>query len=84
MIRRIPALYMTMLETAEIVSERYQVPRYKQDEYALQSQRRTADAQVAGRFNDGNQFAAVHARSGGARNKRATASICTAASPINT
>jgi acetyl-CoA C-acetyltransferase len=44
-------LYMTMLETAEIVSERYQVTRQRQDEYALQSQQRTAAAQAAGRFD---------------------------------
>jgi acetyl-CoA C-acetyltransferase len=45
-----PAIYMTMLETAEIVSERYGVSREAQDEYALQSQQRTAEAQSAGRF----------------------------------
>ena len=44
-------LYMTMLETAEIVAERYQVTRERQDEYALQSQQRTAAAQAAGRFD---------------------------------
>ena len=37
-------LYMTMIETAEIVAERYQVTRERQDEYALQSQQRTAAA----------------------------------------
>ncbi len=47
-----PALYMTMLETAEIVSERYGVSREAQDEYALRSQQRTAAAQQAGRFDD--------------------------------
>src|SRR5665213_236653 len=49
---KLPALYMAMIETAEIVSERYGVSREAQDEYALQSQRRTAEAQAAGRFND--------------------------------
>ncbi|MGH6982163.1 MAG: acetyl-CoA C-acyltransferase, partial [Stellaceae bacterium] len=44
--------YMAMIETAEIVSDRYKVSREAQDEYALQSQRRTAEAQAAGRFND--------------------------------
>jgi acetyl-CoA C-acetyltransferase len=44
-------LYMTMIETAEIVAERYQVTREAQDEYALQSQQRTAAAQQAGRFD---------------------------------
>src|SRR6202046_3596505 len=44
-------LYMTMLETAEIVSERYQVTRHRQVEYALQSQQRMAAAQAAGRFD---------------------------------
>ena len=46
-----PDLYMTMIETAEIVAERYQVTRDAQDEYALQSQQRTAAAQAAGRFD---------------------------------
>jgi len=44
-------LYMTMIETAEIVAERYQVTREAQDEYAVQSQRRTAAAQEAGRLD---------------------------------
>ena len=46
-----PALYMTMLETAEIVSERYGVSREVQDAYAAQSQERTHQAQQAGRFD---------------------------------
>lgn len=46
-----PALYMSMLETAEIVAERYGISRERQDEFALQSQRRTALAQQAGRFD---------------------------------
>jgi acetyl-CoA C-acetyltransferase len=48
----LPQLYMAMLETAEIVSERYGIPREAQDEYALQSQQRTAVAQQAGRFRE--------------------------------
>lgn len=48
----LPALYMTMLETAEIVADRYDIPREAQDEYALQSQQRTAAAQAAGKFDD--------------------------------
>ena len=47
-----PALWMTMIETAEIVAERYGISRERQDEYALQSQQRTAAAQAAGKFND--------------------------------
>ena len=46
-----PDLYMTMIETAEIVAERYQVTREAQDEYSLQSQQRTAAAQAAGRLD---------------------------------
>jgi len=46
-----PDLYMTMIETAEIVAERYQVTREAQDEYALLSQQRTAAAQAAGRLD---------------------------------
>ncbi len=47
-----PALYMAMLETAEVVAQRYGVSREAQDEYALQSQQRTAAAQAAGKFDD--------------------------------
>ncbi len=47
-----PALWMTMIETAEIVAERYKISRERQDEYALLSQQRTAAAQAAGVFND--------------------------------
>jgi acetyl-CoA C-acetyltransferase len=46
-----PDIYMTMIETAEIVAERYQVTRDAQDEYALSSQQRTAAAQAAGRLD---------------------------------
>ena len=44
--------YISMIETAEIVSKRYNVSRDRQDEYALQSQQRTAAAQQAGAFDD--------------------------------
>lgn len=47
-----PALWMSMLETAEVVAERYKVSRERQDEYALESQRRTAAAQQANKFKD--------------------------------
>jgi acetyl-CoA C-acetyltransferase len=46
-----PAIYISMLETAEIVSARYGVSREAQDEFALQSQQRTAQAQSEGRFD---------------------------------
>jgi acetyl-CoA C-acetyltransferase len=45
-----PDVYMTMIETAEVVAKRYYITREKQDEYALMSQQRTAAAQRAGRF----------------------------------
>lgn len=45
-----PTAYMPMIETAEIVSARYGISRAQQDEYALQSQQRTAAAQSAGRL----------------------------------
>jgi acetyl-CoA C-acetyltransferase len=51
LVERTPALYMAMIETAEIVAERYQISREAQDEYALRSQQRTATAQQAGRFD---------------------------------
>ncbi|MDE0952759.1 MAG: acetyl-CoA C-acyltransferase [Halioglobus sp.] len=44
--------YMPMLETAEIVSQRYSISREDQDIYSLQSQQRTAAAQKAGVFSD--------------------------------
>ncbi|SMH56387.1 acetyl-CoA C-acyltransferase [Maritimibacter sp. HL-12] len=44
--------YFSMLDTAEVVAARYGVSREAQDAYALQSQRRTAGAQAAGRFDD--------------------------------
>ncbi len=46
-----PGLYMSMLETAELVAARYNVSREAQDEYALRSQQRTAAAQQAGAFD---------------------------------
>jgi len=51
LVQNIPAIYMSMLETAEIVAERYGVSREAQDEYAYQSQQRTAAAQAAGYFD---------------------------------
>ncbi len=52
LMENIPATYMSMLETAEVVSERYGVTRDAQDEYGYQSQMRTAVAQEAGKFDD--------------------------------
>ena len=46
------AIYMPMLQTAETVAQRYGISREAQDEYALQSQQRTAAAQEAGIFDD--------------------------------
>ena len=46
-----PHNYMPMLQTAEIVADRYGISREEQDAYALQSQQRTAAAQAAGRFD---------------------------------
>ncbi|MDG1999245.1 MAG: acetyl-CoA C-acyltransferase [Amylibacter sp.] len=47
-----PDMYMSMLETAETVAARYGVTREDQDAYAAQSQERTHQAQLAGRFDD--------------------------------
>jgi len=47
----VPAAYIPMLETAEIVSARYGISRAAQDEFSLQSQQRTAAAQAAGLFD---------------------------------
>jgi acetyl-CoA C-acetyltransferase len=46
-----PDIYLAMVPTAEIVAERYQISRDRQDEFALLSQARTAAAQAAGRFD---------------------------------
>ena len=51
LIKHIPQIYMTMIETAEIVAERYGISREAQDEYSLQSQQRTAKAQAEGRYD---------------------------------
>ncbi len=45
-------IYMSMLETAEVVARRYGISREQQDEYGLQSQQRTAAGQEAGAFDD--------------------------------
>jgi acetyl-CoA C-acetyltransferase len=49
---RVPTLHMPMIDTAEVVAKRYGIGREAQDAYALESQRRTAAAQQAGRFDD--------------------------------
>ena len=49
---REPAAYIPMIETAEIVAERYGVSRERQDEYSAMSQQRAAAALAAGRFVD--------------------------------
>ncbi|HQT83580.1 MAG: acetyl-CoA acetyltransferase [Acidiphilium sp. 37-64-53] len=46
-----PQVYMPMIETADIVAARYNISRAAQDDYALESQRRTAAGQQAGRFD---------------------------------
>jgi len=47
----VPAIYMPMIETADIVAARYGISRDRQDAYSLESQRRTAAGQQAGRFD---------------------------------
>ncbi|MDA8664323.1 acetyl-CoA C-acyltransferase, partial [Porticoccaceae bacterium] len=47
-----PLIHMPMLDTAETVAKRYNIPREAQDEYALMSQTRTAAAQEAGVYAD--------------------------------
>ena len=47
-----PRTYLPMIDTAEVVAKRYEISRERQDEYAVQSQQRTAAAQEAGRFDD--------------------------------
>jgi acetyl-CoA C-acetyltransferase len=47
-----PAYWMPMIDTADIVAERYNISREYQDQYSLQSQQRMAAAQKAGKFKD--------------------------------
>jgi len=47
-----PAIFMAMIDTADIVAKRYNLSREYQDEYSLESQRRMAAAQQAGKFRD--------------------------------
>ena len=47
-----PNMYLQMIETAEIVADRYNISRVDQDELSFQSQQRTAAAQAAGKFDD--------------------------------
>ena len=51
LVEHLPAIYMAMGETAEVVARRYQISREAQDEYALVSQQRTARAQRDGFFD---------------------------------
>ncbi|MGH8175523.1 MAG: acetyl-CoA C-acyltransferase [Steroidobacter sp.] len=51
LVKNLPQIYMSMIETAEIVAERYGVSREAQDAYSLQSQQRTAQAQAEGRYD---------------------------------
>jgi acetyl-CoA C-acetyltransferase len=47
-----PAIYMPMLETAEVVAKRYGIGREAQDRYGVQSQLKASAAQAAGKFKD--------------------------------
>lgn len=51
LLRHTPDVYMPMLYTADNLAKKYGVSRERQDEYAFQSQQRTAAAQTAGRFD---------------------------------
>ncbi len=57
-----PNIYMPMLQTAEIVAQRYGVSRDAQDEYGFRSQQRTAAAQAAGKYE--NEIFSVTANKG--------------------
>jgi len=47
-----PEMWIPMIDTADLVAERYGVTREAQDAYSLESQLRTAAAQQAGKFDD--------------------------------
>src|SRR3982074_3037977 len=50
--RHKPESYWPMLQTAEYVARRYEIPREKQDEFGVQSQQRAAKARADGKFKD--------------------------------
>jgi len=50
--RHKPETYWPMLQTAEYVARRYEIPREKQDEFGVQSQNRAAKARAEGKFKD--------------------------------
>lgn len=50
--KHIPEIYMSMIDTADLVAERYHISRQAQDEFSVESQKRTADAQAKGLFDD--------------------------------
>ncbi|MDB5416943.1 MAG: acetyl-CoA C-acyltransferase [Phenylobacterium sp.] len=52
LIEMYPAFHMPMIDTADVVAERYKISREYQDEFSLESQRRMAAAQQAGKFRD--------------------------------
>ena len=52
LIKKHPDIYMPMIQTAEVVANRYGISREAQDEYGYQSQMRTAAAQERGAFDD--------------------------------
>ncbi len=47
-----PDLYLPMIETADIVAKRYHISREDQDRFSVESQRKTAEAQTAGRYKE--------------------------------
>ncbi len=51
-VERKPALYMEMIDTADVVAQRYGISREAQDRFSAESQRKTAEAQDAGRYGD--------------------------------
>jgi acetyl-CoA C-acetyltransferase len=52
LLKTYPAIWMPMIDTADLVAERYGISRERQDEYSMESQRRTAAAQAEGKFDD--------------------------------
>jgi acetyl-CoA C-acetyltransferase len=51
LLKNFPGLYYPMIQTAQIVADRYKIGREEQDEYSLISQQRTAAAQDSGKFD---------------------------------
>ena len=71
--KHVPNVFMPMIDTAEVVDRRYNVSREEQDQYSLESQRRTTAAQASGRFDQ--EIVPLRACADGSVSERAAALV---------